>query len=171
MRIHAVLVTAAALLASCGTASTADSAPVSNAASGMEAALWPQFYERAGALFQQGKRDEAVALFYVGQLRARIRIQCVPGPPDREPALFASLSETVGQSINEYAGGDPAGWAAAIDQALAWDEAHPDPNAPGDACRAERGRQRQGLGELRRHVVDNAAQIRAERSANGLPNR
>lgn len=156
-------------LAAC-TGSGASSIAVAAAADGMEAALWPQIYGRAGELFQQGERDEAVTLLYIGQLRARIRIQCVPGPADREPALFASLTETVGRPINEYAGGDPGGWAAAIDRALAWDEAHPDPDATGAACRAERERQRQGLGELRRQILGSADDIRRQRAASGLPN-
>jgi hypothetical protein len=171
VRMTWTLAALAGLLASCGALGGTSSNAVIAAAAGMEGALWPQFYQRAGELFQQGTRDEAVTLFYIGQLRARVRIQCQSGPPDREPALFASLGETIGRTINEYAGGSPSGWAAAIDQALAWDDAHPDPNAAGEACGVERGRQRQGLTELRHHIVDSADHIRSQRTAAGLPNR
>ncbi len=170
MKISIGLIVAASVaLAGCGNLGAATMAPQLDVA--LESQPWPAFYQRAGELFEQGKRDEAVTLFYIGQLRGRIVVQCQDVAPDRDPALLASLNATLGQAINEYAGGSPSGWAGAIDQALAWDAAHPDPNAADSACRAERERQRAGLTQLRDHVRDNAADIRRQRSLAGLPNR
>ena len=159
---------AASLLTGCGSGA-ADVANMPDAS--MAGHPWPAFYQRAGELFQQGKRDEAVTHFYVGQLRGRIFVRCKPVQADREPAVLASLNATVGQTINEYAGGSPAGWAAAIDQALTWDEAHPDPEAADAGCRAERTQQREGLGDLRRQILATADDIVRQRAAAGLPNR
>jgi hypothetical protein len=160
---------AAFALAACGSAVANGNAAAPDAA--LAALPWAGFYQKAGEEFQVGRRDEAVTLFYVGQLRGRIIVQCQNLPPDREPALLASLNDTLGQPINEYAGGSPAGWAAAIDRALAFDAVHPDPNAPSPECRAERERQRAGLTELRDHILANVIEIRAQRTASGLPNR
>ena len=166
---HIIIGAAAMALAACGA-----SAGQGNT-QGPDASLaplpWAGFYERAAKAFQDGKSDEAVTLFYIGQLRGRIVIECQSPPPDRDPALFASFQQTLGAPINGYAGGSPDGWAAAIDQALAWDAAHPDPNAASAQCRAERDRQRAGLTELRDHIRANKDEIRRERTANGLPNR
>ncbi|MFL6546316.1 MAG: hypothetical protein ACJ8LM_14185 [Candidatus Udaeobacter sp.] len=41
--------------------------------------------------------------------------------PSGDPALFSSLSATVGKTINEYAGGNVKDWVKAIDRALKWD--------------------------------------------------
>jgi hypothetical protein len=161
---------ASALLSGCGSRAQA-----ANSSNMPDAALadqpWPAFYQRAGELFQQGERDQAVTLFYIGQLRGRIIVQCKRVRPDGEPAVLASLNATVGKTINEYAGGSPEGWAASIDQALAWDEAHPDPSAADGGCRAERTRQRAGLAQLVEHVRANAGEIASQRRAAGLPNR
>lgn len=158
---------AAIALSACGTATGNVTAP--DAA--LAAQPWPAFYQKANEEFAAGRRDEAVTLFYVGQLRGRIIVQCTNPRPDGDPALLASLNETVGRTMNEYAGGSPSGWAAAIDRALAFDAANPDPNAASGECRAERERQRTGLAQLRTHILSNVDEIRAQRTANGLPNR
>lgn len=154
-------------LSACGSATANVSAPDTSLA----AMPWAAFYQKANEEYAAGNRDEAVTFFYVGQLRGRIVVECQDVPRDREPALIASLNSTVGQTMNEYAGGSPAGWAAAIDRALAYDAANPDPNAPSAECRAERTRQRAGLTGLRDHILANVDQIRQQRTANGLPNR
>lgn len=158
---------AALALSACGSAT----ANVSGSDPAIAALPWAAFYQKATEEFAVGNRDEAVTLFYVGQLRGRVVIACQDVPRDRDPALLASLNESVGRTMNEYAGGSPAGWAAAIDRALAYDAANPDPNAPSAECRAERARQRAGLTELRDHILANVEQIREQRAANGLPNR
>lgn len=176
---------AALALSACGTA-TANNGAAANAGAAVNSATpangggsdttlaglpWAGFYEKANEEYAAGNRDEAVTLFYVGQLRGRVVVACQNVPRDRDPALLASLNESVGRVMNEYAGGSPAGWAAAIDRALAYDSANPDPNAASAECRAERERQRTGLTELRDHILANVEQIREQRTANGLPNR
>jgi hypothetical protein len=130
------------------------------------------YYVLASRLFQANRKDEAVYWFYAGQLRYRIRLACHPDlAPDTEPALFGSLQETVGRPVNEYAGADPAAWAATMERVLAWDAATHNGFEPKAACQAQIAEQRSGMGELIRHVRDNAAQIRSDRAARGLPNR
>lgn len=130
------------------------------------------YYILASRLFEANRKDEAVDWFYAGQLRYRIRLACHPNlAPDIEPALFGSLQETVGRRINEHAGGDPRGWAATMERALAWDAATRNGFEPKAACRAQIAEQRRGMGELIAHVRTNEAQLRRERAANGLPNR
>lgn len=160
---------AALALSACGSTTGDVAVPAPDAS--LASQPWAGFYQRANEEYAAGNRDEAVTLFYVGQLRGRVVVECQDVPRDRDPALLASLNESVGRVMNEYAGGSPAGWAAAIDRALAYDAANPDPNAASAECRAERDRQRTGLTELRDHILANVDQIREQRTANGLPNR
>jgi hypothetical protein len=81
------------------------------------------YYILAGKLFSGGRQDEAVFWFYAGQLRYRFHLSANPGlPPSGDPALFASLSQVIGQPLNEYAFGDLEQLTATIDKVLAWDE-------------------------------------------------
>ncbi len=167
---------AALALSACGGTTANEAAPAPSAAAPAPGARlaslpWAGFYQKANEEYSAGNRDEAVTFFYVGQLRGRVVVACQNMPRDRDPALLASLNDSVGRVMNEYAGGSPSGWAAAIDRALAYDAANPDPNAPSAECLAERERQRAGLTELRDHILANVDQIREQRTANGLPNR
>ncbi len=130
------------------------------------------YYQEAANLFRIGRRDEAVFLFYLGQLRYRSHLRARPNlPPGGDAALFASLSESVGRPINEYAFGDIPALERALTQVLAFDLAYPDTfTAPAefpDAVRVNR----EGLDMLRRRIVADADKIREQRRANGLPNR
>lgn len=130
------------------------------------------YYVLATRLMAANRQDDAVFWFYVGQLRYRIRLACHPDlAPDGEPALFASFQQTVGAPINEYAGGDPDQWAAAMTRALEWDERTPNGFEPKAACAAHIAEQRSGMGQLIDHVRSNKEQIRAERASRGLTNR
>jgi len=81
------------------------------------------YYGYAARLFREGKKDEAVFWFYVGQLRYRFHLKANPNmDPSGGPALFSSLSATVGKTINEHAGGNVKDWVKAIDQTLKWDD-------------------------------------------------
>src|SRR5262245_22183604 len=77
------------------------------------------YYGYAQRLFSQGKKDDAVFWFYVGQLRYRFHLKANPSL-DRggDPAAFGALSATIGGTINGYAGGNPKEWVKAIDRAL-----------------------------------------------------
>ena len=125
-----------------------------------------QTMQDAAAVFAAGKREEGTYLFYVAQLRWRARLLANPNPSG-EGAAFGALFETVGPPINEWAFGDIPALAAIMDRALAWDAAHPDPVAP-EPARAE---SRAGLTSLRDQILAEEPSIRAQREANGLPNR
>jgi hypothetical protein len=130
------------------------------------------FYQYAGVLFEQGKKDAAVQWFYVGQLRYRFLLQAVPAKdPSGDPALFSSLNATVGQAINEYAGGDPQRWAASIQQALAWDAANPNLYTSKEQFPAVLDTVRPGAEKLKESILAQADRIRAERTKRGLENR
>ena len=84
-----------------------------------------EFYTYANKLFVAGHKDEAVFWFYVGELRYRFYLRAHPDlKPDGDPALFASLHEVVGRTVNGYAGQHRPLWIAQINKALAWDDAH-----------------------------------------------
>jgi len=130
-------------------------------------------YAYAKRLFaQEQNRNDAVMWFYAGQLRFRFLLAVQPArPPDREAGIMASLNATIGQTLNEWAGGSPQDWAAAIDQALAWDAAH------GNAITSQQTHEkawqdtRSGLAALRDSILANAQDIRKQRAQRGLENR
>jgi hypothetical protein len=130
------------------------------------------YYVLASRLLAANRKDEAVFWFYAGQLRYRIRLACHPNlAPDVEPALLASLQEEVGRPINEYAGADPDAWAAAIARARDWDAQTRNGFEPKAPCQAQIADQRNGMAALIAQIRQNKDRIRAERRANGLPNR
>jgi hypothetical protein len=129
-------------------------------------------YKHAMALFKAGQRDEAVYVFYRGQLRYRIYLRAHPNlKPDGDPALFASLNEIVGRPINEYAFGDIPALAETIDRVLAWEAANDDPYTPKAQYAAAHAEVSAGLQSLRNQIVQQREQIRAQRRAANLPNR
>jgi hypothetical protein len=130
------------------------------------------YYVLASRLFAANRKDEALFWFYAGQLRYRIRLACRPDlPQGTEPALLASLQEEVGRPINEYAGADPDAWAAAIARARDWDAQTRNGFEPKAPCQAQIADQRNGMAALIAQIRQNKDRIRAERRANGLPNR
>src|SRR5437868_12557177 len=130
------------------------------------------YYILASRLFAANRKDEAVFWMYAGQLRYRIRLACHPDlAPDTEPALFGSLTETVGRPVNEYGFGDLTALPAVLDRVLAWDAATHNGFEPKAACASAIAEQRQGLGQLIAQIRTNGDDIRRQRAANGLPNR
>ncbi len=131
-----------------------------------------EYYQYAQRLFNEGHRDDAVFWFYVGQLRYRFYLSANPTlPVSGEPALLASLNATVGQEINEYAGGNPAMWVAAIDRALAWDMTSPNHFTSKEHFHKEYNAVRSGLIELKKMIQSQAQEIRSQRAKHGLPER
>lgn len=129
-------------------------------------------YAYAKRLFEEGHRDEAVMWFYAGQLRYRFHLRANPSlPRDGEPALMASLNATVGRTINEWAGGSPKQWAAAVDKALAWDLEHENATTSKQQSAKAWEDTRKGLADLRDKILANEVDIRADRTRNGLENR
>lgn len=130
------------------------------------------YYILAQKLFESGKKDDAVFWFYAGQLRYRFYLLANPKlEPSGDPALFASLSEVVGRPINEYAFGDLKALDATIDKVLTWDDQTRNGFTSTKAHKEEWTKTRDGLKELRKYVTQNGDSIRAQRKANGLPNR
>jgi hypothetical protein len=132
-----------------------------------------EYYRRAAALFSEGKKDDAVFVFYLGQLRYRAHLAARRSElkPDGDPALFSSLSEVVGRPLNEYAFGDIPRLAGTIDALLAYDVANPDRFTPPAQFREAYGGIRDGLSGMKREILKDADSIRAKRRQNGLENR
>ncbi|MCB1009276.1 MAG: hypothetical protein KDB94_10315 [Acidobacteria bacterium] len=174
MRIALLTIAALALLATAAAAADDDlrNRTPEERMRGIESEHPAACYLLARELFASGEKDEAVFWFYVGQLRYRFHLAANPGlDPSGDPALFASLNEEIGRTINEYAFGGQKAFLATIDRVLAWDEATPN-GYTSKTDHAEAWREiRGGLGEMRRYVVENGDKIRAQRAANGLENR
>jgi hypothetical protein len=131
------------------------------------------FYILAQKLFTAGQKDDAVFWFYAGQLRYRVYLLVNNGKldPSGDPALFASLSEEVGRSINEYAFGDIPQLAKTIDAVIAWDQSHANAQTPRDKYKSQYDQIVAGLTQMRDQVIKQADSIRKTRTANGLQNR
>lgn len=130
------------------------------------------YYVLAKKLFEAGKKDDAAFWFYAGQLRYRFHVSANPGlDPSGDPALLASLNEVVGRPINEWAFGDLKALDATIGRVLLWDEEKRNGFTSKTEHAADWKKIRAGLGEMRTYLKQNAEQIRAQRKANGLPNR
>ena len=130
------------------------------------------YYKRAGELFGSGRRDDAVFVFYLGQLRFRTHLRARPNlKPDGDPALFASLSEVVGRPINEYAFGDLEQLDETLLAVMAWDRANPDRFTPAAEFPEAHRQQREGMQAFRKQILMQADSIRRQRAANGLENR
>jgi hypothetical protein len=131
-----------------------------------------EYYLRAGQLLKDGRKDDAVFVFYLGQLRYRAHLLARPElPPDRDPAAFSSLSAVIGRPLNEYAFGDIPRLARTIDAVLAYDAANPDGfTSPARFAQVYAG-VRDGLEKLKTQMLRDADSIRAARAKNGLQNR
>ncbi len=131
------------------------------------------YYKKAGELFGAGRKDDAVFIFYLGQLRYRVHLQARNAElkPDGDPALFASLSEVVGRPLNEYAFGDIPVLAKTLDAVLAYDQKNPDTFTPPARFAAAHERTRAGLAAMRTQLLQQADSIRTQRKKNGLENR
>jgi len=131
-----------------------------------------QYYMRAVELLRSGRADDAVFVFYLGQLRFRTHLTARPGlPPDGDPALFASLSEVVGRPINEYAFGDLRALDATLLAVLDYDRRSPDLFTRAAEFPAAHRQQRDGMEAFRKNVLAQADSIRRTRITNGLENR
>lgn len=129
------------------------------------------YYLFAARLFVEGKKDEAVFWFYVGQLRYRVYLTANPAlDPSGDPALFASLNATEGQTINEYAGGDVKMWTSKMTDALRWDAQHPNGFTSKEKFKTEYDSVRVGLERLRDEIASNPDRIREQRRQHGLEN-
>ncbi|WP_458097802.1 hypothetical protein [Roseomonas sp. WA12] len=130
------------------------------------------YYEAAAELFRAGKRDDATFFFYLGQLRYRVHLAARPNNlVDGDRALFSSLNESFGRPMNEWAFGDIPTLLRTIDAVLAYDARTPDQFTPPTTFPGPTRDIRAGLSSMRDDVARRAAEIRRDRSSNGLPNR
>lgn len=127
------------------------------------------YYLYAGRLWSEGLSDDAVFWFYAGQLRFRFHLRANPKlDPSGDPALFASLNATLGESLNLYVGGDPKKWMEQIDRVLTWDEKTANGFTSKKKYAKELEEIRGGLLKLRTYVYDNQAVIAAKRAEEGI---
>jgi len=130
------------------------------------------YYGYAARLFREGKKDDAVFWFYVGQLRYRFHLKANPNiDATGDPALFSSLSATVGKTINEYAGGNVKDWVKAINRALKWDDESPNGFTSKKKFATIYEENHAGLKKMRDQVESQADSIREQRKKAGLENR
>lgn len=130
------------------------------------------YYLLASKLFAAGKKEEAVFWFYAGQLRYRFYLKATPGlPPSGDPALFASLSETVGRPLNEYAFGGIPRLVKTIDEVLQWDATHENGFTSKSAHPQDYTDIRDGLVKMRGQILKDQENLKRQRTANGLENR
>jgi hypothetical protein len=130
------------------------------------------YYRKAAELFQSGQKDDAVFVFYLGQLRYRTHLKARPDlKPDGDPALFGSLSEVVGKPVNEYAFGDLKTLDDTLKAVLAYDRTNPDSFTSAEQFPSVHAQQREGMDSMRRQIVARADDIRRQRTSNGLENR
>ena len=83
-----------------------------------------QLFSPAFALFQNGKKDEAVFWFYAAQLRTRQQLVFEKG--DRGQ-LLAVMQMTMGGPINNYAFQNISKLNQILDKVLKWDKGTPNP--------------------------------------------
>lgn len=81
-------------------------------------------FPAAAALFQNGKKDEAVFWFYAAQLRTRYQLAFEKG--DRGQ-LLTIMMMTVGQAVNNYAMQNTSNLNRILDRVLEWDKITPNP--------------------------------------------
>ncbi len=139
---------------------------------GIENAHPATYYALALKLFAGEKKDDAVFWFYAGQLRYRFHLASHPElDPSGDPAVFASLAETVGRPINEYAFGDLRTLDATLGKVRGWDEKTPNGFTSKTRYAAAWKTTRDGMESLVKYMRENGEQIRAQRRASGLENR
>lgn len=169
---RAVLLTALAAIVSVPLPLQAQARDVEARATAINGQHPAAYYEAAAELFRAGQRDEATFLFYLGQLRYRTHLAARPNNPvDGDRALFASLNDSFGRPMNEWAFGDIPALLRTIDAVLAYAARTPDRFTPPATFPSPTRDIRAGLSSMRDDVARRAAEIRRERASNGLPNR
>ena len=131
-----------------------------------------EYYKRAGELFKEGKKDEAVFVLYLGQLHFRTYLLTHrEADQDQSLGTFAALSEQIGKPITQYAFGNIPALARTIDAVLAYDAANPDNiSSPPESAGAHE-EVRKGLAAMKAKMLSEADRIHAQREKNGLENR
>ena len=127
------------------------------------------FYGYAGRLWAAGEKDKAVFWMYAGQLRFRFLLLTEPNAdPSGDPALFASLQETIGTPINAYAGADTGKWVTQINAVLKWDSDTPNGFTSKTKFSHQWTEARNGLVKLRDYIATHGDEIRKQRDQQGV---
>jgi hypothetical protein len=125
----------------------------------------------ARALWQEGKKDEAVIFYYVGQIRYRAYINTLPAPEDvPEVKLYENLKSEIGDEVNEYAARDLDNWLSLIDGALQWHREKPCEFLPKDDYSLLYELMIYNFDKLREYVANNKDLIRKQRAEQELVN-
>jgi hypothetical protein len=95
-------------------------------------------------------------------LRYRIYLQA---HPDQDSSLFGALNQSIGIPLNRYGALHIDQWLAAIDGALAWDDAHANGYTEKNKFASVYAAQRTGLAKLKGDILSHADQLQAR--ANG----
>lgn len=130
------------------------------------------YFTFAGKLFSEGKKQEGVKWFYVGQIRYRAYLQANPSlKPSEDPALFSSLMHSLGKPLNEYIAGDIDEWIVTIDEAIQWHKGNPYYFLDKGKNEEVYASQLSGLEKMKNNIINNKDTIRKQRQDNGLENR
>lgn len=129
------------------------------------------YYLYASRIFNEGRKDDAVVWYYVGELRYRFLLEARPSLEREESTVFNTMHSTVGGMINQYAAGDLNRWIGQIDEALAWDEANPNGFTSKVAYPAAYRSSRAGGEKLKAAIKSDPEKIRAMRAKKGLETR
>jgi hypothetical protein len=112
------------------------------------------YYGYAARLFNEGRKEEAVLWFYVGQIRFRFDLAAKPDADSSGgPALLASLNSSIGARINDWAAKDTALWLRQINRALEWDATRPNGVTSKATFKKEYEEVRSGLTRMREEIV------------------
>jgi len=135
------------------------------------------YYWAAERLFREGKKDDAVFAYCLGDLRFRAHLLARENLPDhdemfrRDRQLMGILANVVGGSINEYAGGDIPALVRILGAVLAYDRAHPNTYTSPEEFPLAYNQARDLLLQLKTTFETRADEFRGERRKRGLENR
>ncbi|WP_438467005.1 hypothetical protein [Marinomonas sp. PE14-40] len=121
----------------------------------------------ATKLLNEGKLDEAVKWYYVGQMRFRAYLMANPNlEKSGDPALYASLNYVIGTPINEYAGQNSDHWVKLIEESIKWHSDNPNGFTP-KSTHEEIYKEIEGdFFKFRDYVLENKEEIREQRAKN-----
>lgn len=130
------------------------------------------YFYLARGLFNRGDKDEAVLMYYVGQIRYRAYINTLTeGEAAEEEQTYDALKEEIGDDVNIYAAEDLDNWIALLDKAVEWHKKHPNEFLPTDEYSLLYEMTLYNFKKLRDYIAENKALIRQKRAAQGLENR
>jgi len=156
-------------------------APAQTAAPNMLSELhWQHpagYYWAAARLFGEGKKDEAVFAYHLGELRFRAHLMARENLPDQhgilrqDRQLMGIFASIVGGPINEYARGDIPALVRVVEAVLAYGRAYPNTYTSPEEFPLAYSKARDLLVELKTMSDTRADELRVERRKRGLENR